>query len=88
MSTQPAYAVDLRDGQCNVGNRVEEFTRAVGVSAIRAGLAGAVAGFEEAWVAGWAASLHTRFRKLHCPLSVLVTDFWLGPFVHELCLQK
>lgn len=63
-------------------------TRTIGVRAIRAGLACAVAGFEEAWVAGWAAGLHARGWQLHCPLEILTADFWLGPFVHELRLQK
>lgn len=72
----------------NGQNADKEVTRAVGVRAIRAGLAGAVVGFEKAWVAGWAAGLHTRGGQLHSPLEILTTDFRLGPFVHELCLQK
>lgn len=63
-------------------------TRAIGVGAVGTGLAGAVVGFEEAWVAGWASGLHPRGGQLHCSLQVLTTDFWHGPFVHELCLQK
>lgn len=63
-------------------------TGAVGVGAIRAGLAGAAVGLEEAWVAGWAVGLHTRGGQLHRPLQVLTADFRLGPLVHELRLQK
>lgn len=63
-------------------------TGAVGVGAIRAGLAGAVGGFEEAWVAGRAARLHARGGQLHRPLQVLAADFRLGPLVHELRLQR
>lgn len=63
-------------------------TRAIGVRAIRAGLAGAVGGFEEAWVARRAAGLHARGGQLHSPLEILGTNFRLGPFVHELRLQK
>lgn len=40
-------------------------TGAVGVRAVRAGFAGAVVGFEEAWVAGRALGLHTRGGQLH-----------------------
>lgn len=63
-------------------------TGAIGIRAIRAGLAGAAVGLEETRVAGWAAGLHARGGQLHCPLQVLTADFRLGPFVHELCLQK
>ena len=64
-------------------------TGAIGIGAIRAGLAGAAAvGLEETRVAGWAAGLHARGGQLHCPLQILTADFRLGPFVHELCLQK
>lgn len=63
-------------------------TGAIGIRAIRAGLAGAAVGLEETRVAGWAAGLHARGRQLHCPLQILTADFRLGPFVHELCLQK
>lgn len=63
-------------------------TGAVGVRAIRTGLAGATVALEEAWVAGWAARLHARGGQLHCALQILTADFRLGPFVHELRLQK
>lgn len=65
-----------------------EVTGAVGVRAVRAGLAAAVVGLEEAWVAGRAAGLDARGGQLHGPLEILTTDFRLGPFVHELGLQK
>lgn len=55
-------------------------TGAIGVRAVRAGFAGAVVGFEEAWVAGQAAGLHTGGGQRHCPLEILGTDFRLGPF--------
>lgn len=62
-------------------------TGAVGVGAVRARFTGAVVGFEEARITGWAAGLHTGGGQLHGALQVLATDFWHGPFVHELCLK-
>lgn len=72
----------------DVGTGWKGVTGAIGVRAVGAGLAGAVVGFEETWVAGRAAGLHARGRQPHRPLEILTTDFRLRPFVHELCLQK
>lgn len=75
-------------GHGNGQDADREVTRAVGVRAVRAGLTAAVVGFEEARVAGRAVGLHPGGGQLHGPLEILSTDLRLGPFVHELGLQK